>query len=573
MSREPITFDKGINLKKGPLFLGEDELISCSGWDFRTAGQLSARPSRNQLYSIDTDSDSTVHGFQVYDDSLYAASKAYCLGDQAYFNYIYHRLTTGTSWTNVGLMGGNAKPRWANYLGFTFAVDGGANQKAFLDDEDYTWGVENPTAAPEVVVGAAEVGGPDGTYYCYVTFYVIFPNGHAYETGASSVGTVEPSENAVEWSGIPTCGYAGDGLDIRRRLYRSVSGINYLVKELMDNTTTTFSDVTTDATLQASSTLASSQSYPVPGDFVDVAVYIQRIFGIKGEKLYWTETYAPFSYLAGNNATVSTDGEDLVACVEWGDQLYIATTREWKRLQGNDPDTWALKYTFADNGVINRYTVEKTKYGILGLWYDGIYLFDGVFNKNITEKYLGTEFFTDLDDLTVCFSEYDGDRYYFYYASSSTTVDKCLVLDMNAWPEMVFFHDDFIADAHKYDRDNGTRYLTKSGYEYYESGTETISTTLQTGDRVFKEALKKKNLEYLYYDIDTGGADVVVTFYVDGTADSTTMTLNTTSRERKRSTHLHLMEGYRHSIKITCSDSEDVVIYAPWALEASAVGD
>jgi len=112
----------------------------------------------------------------------------------------------------------------------------------------------------------------------------------------------------------------------------------------------------------------------------------------------------------------------------WSEQLYIPSRYRWYRLQGSSSDTWSVKQTFTDSGVINRHTLAVTRFGILGLYYDGIYIFDGATNKNLTEKYLGEQFFADIDDLDSCWAYFDGLRYYFYYTD---TTNQCIVLDFS----------------------------------------------------------------------------------------------------------------------------------------------
>jgi hypothetical protein len=127
-------------------------------------------------------------------------------------------------------------------------------------------------------------------------------------------------------------------------------------------------------------------------------------------------------------------------------------------------------------------------------------------------------------------------------------------------------------DATEYYPEGSLRYQSLDGYEYTVGGTETIDTTVITGDRVFGNIGKLKNLRYLYSDIDTSSEDVTVTFYVDGTSYFT-LTLNTSSRTRARSEVLPQVEGYRFSLGITCSDAQNVKIYSPWVLEGTPVGD
>ncbi len=573
MTVESFSFDKGMNRKKSPLFLSEGELYTCKGFGFKHDGILEARTPTTIGAVIDATVTSLINGIHRYGNSIYASSKALCPGGQAYFNYIYHRLSTVATYSSVNILSGSIRPRMADYQEFVFMVDG-ESRKAYTQGYAYEWGINPPTQAPNVAIGA-DVGAPntpDGEYSCYVTFYVIFPNGKVAESAPSPAGTVTVDHDKINWSGIPVCSYAGTGLTIHRKLYRTVSGVIYYVATINDNTTTTYTDGETDATLQVNPIMTSDDYGSIPLGAVDITMYLQRIFYIKDNKLGWSEPYMPFSIKSTSDVVVSKEDEDLVAVVDWGDQLYMVSAERWYRLQGSDSSTWAIKKTFTDVGVVNRYTLKETKYGILGLWNNGVYLFDGSTSRSITEKILGEKFFTDIADLSVCYSEWDGSKYTLHYASAGSTLDSCLVIDFSFSPEIRIYENDFLATSEEVYKETNHRYLAKGGYEYTEGGTETIATSIVTGDKAFQAILKRKCLDYLYYDIDTNGKDVTVGIYVDGTLVQT-LTLNESSRVRKRSDKLMAKEGYRFALQITCADSQALEIYSPWALEATPVGD
>lgn len=568
MTIEAITFSKGLNLRKNPFLLSEGELVSCSGFSFDIDGQMTAREARTQEEIIDTETGSLINGLHRYGSSMYASSRAYCPGKQAHFNYIY-KADVGSNYEKIAVLAGNKRPRFADYNGFTFMVDG-ESKKACINGNVYEWGVENPSHAPDVVPGVA--GNPDGDYSCYVTFWIQFPNGKTMETGPSAVAEVTVVTQKITWSHIPVCPYSAEDVIIHRRLYRTVSGTAYLVTRIPDNTQTTYTDDVTDATLQAAAALGTTGYSTPPNYATDIAVYLERIFLIKENKLYWSEAYSPFTFKATSYVVVGEENEVLKAVVNWGDQLYIGSSREWYRLQGSDPDTWAIKRTFSDCGTITRDTVVRTKYGLLTLHYNGIYIFDGSFSRNLTARYLGESFFTDLDDLSVSWAEFDGTRYWFYYASSDSTLDSCIIIDFTYAPEYRIYSDNFVADAFMWYPETGVKYLAKDGYEYSTGGTEIIPLSLQTGDYTFKNALQRKNPRYLYYDIDTSGNDVTVILYADG-ANFQSLILNTAARTRKRSKLLKQIDGYHFSLALSCADGQNVIIYEPWALEAVPVGE
>ena len=515
---------------------------------------------------------SKINGIHRYGESIYASSRAYCPGEQAYFNYIYRRHIDASYEKMYYMLASDTRPRFSDFEKFTFVVDG-ESKMAYTNNRGYIWGVDNPPIGPVVSAGAA--GSPSGTYQCYVTFYVVFgENEKVVETGPSPVGAVTVTSQKISWARIPICRFVGDEITIYRRLWRTVSGDPYLVTTIRDNYTTTFTDNVTDAVLQVSTALGTEGYSTLPSGqgVVDLAEYLKRMFAIKENKLYWSEPYSPFSFKTTSNVTVSKDFENLVGIINWGDQMYMVSAEEWYRLQGSDPTTWAIKRTFTDNGIINRHTMAKTRYGIVGLWNDGIYLFDGNTTKNITDKILGKEFFQDLDDSTVCWSTFDGMRYWFYYASSGSTIDSCVILDFSLHPEYRVYHDNWVADAHEFHKVSNHHYLAKNGYEYSEGGTETIPTIMTSGDRAFGAITKRKCLRYLYYDIDTNGKDVTISILVDGTSVQE-LTLNTSTRQWQRSEQLIASEGYRFGVQVECADSQDLRIYAPWALEADPVGE
>jgi hypothetical protein len=459
-----------------------------------------------------------------------------------------------------------------DYEGFIYIVNGTEN-KMFTNGYLYDWGVPNPILPPTVAGGTT--GNPNGSYSLYYTYVVKFPNGKTYETAPSPAATVTVSNAVINWTGIPQCPYTGGGISFARKLYRTSSSLisTYFVTQIDNNNYTSYADNFTDAQLQANDAI-DTDAYAPPPVFTDITNYLQRMFGITGPDLYFSEPYEPLAFIPSNYITVSKDGEDLVAVVPWGDQLFIASASKWYRLQGSDSDTWAIRNTFADNGVINPHTVWGTKYGILGLWRDGIYQFDGSLTKNITVNKIGRELFTEtISSLSSCYASWDGRRYRFVYPTTGTTLSKCLVLDFTVPGDIRFDYEDFVPSAHEYDFETGINYWAKSnGYQYEDGTTETILASLQTGSRTAKNPFHQKQTEYIYYDIDTGGEDVTLTVYADGVACTPTYTINHSGRTRKRLA-LGSNQGYRFDIGLSCADAKDLVIYEPWGISFNIFGN
>jgi hypothetical protein len=474
-------------------------------------------------------------------------------------------------YTSVGVLSSGNRPRITDYDEFSFVVTG-SDKKAFTHGNWYDWDINPPESAPTVAVGAA--GSTTGTYTCYTTFLIKFPNGKEYETAPSPSGAVTTSSQKITWSNIPKSLYTGTGVKITRKLYRYSTGLGsiYYVTEIPDNTTTSYTDNETDATLITNDILSTAEYDCPPNGIHDVCEYLQRVFAIKDNWLYPSEPYQPFCFVAAEAIPVVKDGENLVGLCQWGDQLYICTTTTWFRLQGSDSSTWAVRNTFAEKGCVNKHTIRRTRYGIIGLWYDGIYVFDGTVAKNVTEKKIGTAFFDNIT-VNLCFGEWDGERYRFFYNDGTTYVNAVLIVDFSEYPEMKFYNDTFYPNAYEYHVPTGIRYIgNRDGFQYKSGGTEVISTELETREAICKNIFKQKGLQYLYYDINTNGKDVTVTFYVDDVAQSPVITLNEASRVRERLA-LASWQGYRISIKIVCADSSGLKIYEPWGIDYTPFGD
>lgn len=148
----------------------------------------------------------------------------------------------------------------------------------------------------------------------------------------------------------------------------------YYVATISDNTTLVYEDTKTDAQLSAAAT-----SYIDDYDQPPIPKYIEWHYGrpfmvdaTYNHRLYWGE--AAGGATATENevlmplATIEDSYDDLrVAGYEfadpqglfsWGVNLYIPLKDTWIRKQGNDPDTWVYRKTYAKYGIGAPHTVD-----------------------------------------------------------------------------------------------------------------------------------------------------------------------------------------------------------------------
>lgn len=558
---ELITFESGINQRKAPLYLEAGESCDASNFVLEHEGSLQAR----KALEVDIAYANRITGIHTYDIHKYVTTE----GDM--YDYA----------TSMAFgMTGTEKTKFLDLEGITFVFDS-TQKKMILDGGVYDWSISNPSVYPSV--SAAATGSiPGDQYLCYYTFLITFNNGYVYETylspasnGGTPVVCSDPTSNTINWDIVPTMTNVPDYVaSVHRKLYRGSTtlGDNYYVATISDNTTTTYVDTLANATLLGNGAYPLTGKNPVSTSFVDADIHLQRVFYTVGNTLYWTEAYDPLGVAPDNTIVVSKENEDLTCCVQYGDQLYMSSKSAWYRLQGSLPEQFQIKKPFTTQGCINRHTLRKTVLGIIFLGWDGVYMFDGANTKNITAPILGYEYWENVTNKEHyrTHAEWDEKMYYLYHTYNGLT--RCLVIDFTTFPVLRCFFTDVKATAMEYSRENGIALYGVGNYLMKHGTGEVFSAFVKSKDLSFKNIFGRKRLNTLFYDIDTNGKDVVVTFIQDGVELPTTITLNTNGRERGAENDIPETEGYVYSIKISCEDAEGVVLYGPWGLQADLYG-
>lgn len=256
--------------------------------------------------------------------------------------------------------------------------------------------IRNPATAP-TAADSGSGGNPDGVYKCYVSFLFTFPGGMTYETGLSPAsGDVTVATNQIAWTAIPVATSnqyvtRSGSVAITRKLYRgpgtggALADI-YYVATIADNTTTTYTDDASDATLIANGVCDVEEYLPIGAWSNGYTRLVENAFGCfhygrlytipktvtYWHRLYYSEAAAgdtasdneiilPLASKANNwldlRTCVPYGGAEPMGLVSWGSYLYIALRRTWIKKSGEEPDTWAIKKTFALHGVAASATI------------------------------------------------------------------------------------------------------------------------------------------------------------------------------------------------------------------------
>ena len=607
MGNEKIFFHEGLSYEVRSALQTMGYLQTAKNIAYRKEGQQELRPSYKALNSTAV---GAVHSVERFRGRL-------LIGDGA---YLRHNALSG-NFTSLGSSFANSIFFAREYKDFLHLVNGTDN--LFFDEDGnlYYAHVANPTTAPSGTAG--DEGEPSDTYALYVSYLITWPNGQMYETGLSSASDdVEVSSEKITWSAIPVCPYAavsGTAPTIHRKLYRGPGtggalGDIYLVTTITDNTTVTYSDNFTDAELAANGG-SMVDDYDVPPTTPQFLEYhYSRLFLIDTDnpnRLYYSDTPAgdtstenevlrPLSFTLDNWTDLRAAGfgrVDPQGLIAWGTYIYVPLKHTWIRKDGNDPDTWAIKKTWASHGIGAPHTIVPIPDigGIIGLTpptggRPGLAVFNGSTTSLVTKDMFVDLFEDDLNHNSIenCRGAFDGRYYHLLYPSGSNTQpNKHAAFDLSKFPKIrLAMWEDLNSRSMYVDDQTSKVYIGGSdGYVRDNRSGESIDIEVKThdligtmsGGRRSKEngPNQKKVLEKLKYSLNTGGKDVTLEIYLDGSLGvwpdgETTKTITGTDDSVQYVESLPMgWECYKYTIRIYGSDLTTFELFSPWDVTLS----
>jgi hypothetical protein len=249
----------------------------------------------------------------------------------------------------------------------------------------------------------------------------------------------------------------------------------------------------------------------------------------------------PIAFLQDNWDDLRVSGfekTDVMGLQTWGTNFYIAFKQTWLKRQGNNPDTWSYKKSWAKHGVAASDTISVWSRGILYLSTNvaqecGIANFNGQSSELVTSPRFDYIFNEDLDPDTAddAVGMVIGNYYHLLYQDNAAAW-KWLALDLKRFPDIRVAHWETVCgtgtarslDAYSqgYDSTKNLSFLVggSNGIVYRDSYTAAaIPFEVWTKDCIGdpKIANDEKTLKEIRFNLDTGGQDVTLELYIDGT--------------------------------------------------------
>jgi len=298
--RNPLLFDGGLNTKFQKAIIDENESPECLNVIFED-GAVGTRGGRTKL-------NTTAVGSFVC-DGLYTRKTDAAAETMVGFWNGTAFAWNGNSFVTVGsaqsIMTAGVRVIATNYENHLFVGNGYVNPYKWNGTDWTRHGVPAPTTTMGAATGAA--GNPNGLYMWKATFV----NSQLAESDLGPAITLTVASTRVSLTSIPTASQSfGVGY---RRLYRTVtSGSTYLrLTEITDNSTTTYTDNTADASLGA----AAPTDNGVP-PLYDVILYHQdRLFmndPANPNYVWYTNLGEPYTVASTNFMKMGDASGDIV---------------------------------------------------------------------------------------------------------------------------------------------------------------------------------------------------------------------------------------------------------------------
>lgn len=457
---------------------------------------------------------------------------------------------------------------WNTTTEAVFALNG-TDRKRIEGANVYEWGHDAPSSAPTTAVGAGS--GLTGDYSAKITYLRKEGSTVVFESSASAAGTTRTLADGslnVTWTD-PT-----DTQITHIRVYRTESGgSTYYLDQDVAYGVQACDTNTADSSL-TSTEPPTDHDRPPLGSVVFGPAFDGSLFILYENKIYFCKTKQPEYWPTAYYVEAGSLQYPLIAGIIFNGQVYVLSQLDIYVLQGTSYNTFfpvpmaALCGTRAAAAIAG-----AVGYGIYHLGADGIYLFTGSLDTNITDDRFRPIFQgatvngvpgINLDALDQCLMAIYRNRLFFAYpGGSNTTASDFLIGNLKTGQTQHYTYGNNFT-ALKVDEYNDRLLAADtSGYVWVLEDssvtlddTTAISWALETQE--FTLQTRAHFPRWVKYDVDASGATTATgTVYLDGVSHQS-HTLNQDRNTKRRL--VKTGNGERMSVRV--SGSGPIEIYA-----------
>jgi hypothetical protein len=397
------TFDSGLNSHASPYILKDGAATQAENVRFNEQfGSLAKRPTTNSYGTIGSSSVTSLFRYYKADATkklIATGSTDIYVGDDS----------AGTFQTIKDNMTDGKRFQWVTYQDIAIGTNGFDQPVKYDGATDITMDTDGARTFDNLV---AELGAPfaelnTGTNLDSQSWYlykVAFYNGstYSYSTARSNPIPTGITVYNVALTDIPlgpsgtTTRYIFRTLGNASRAAALADSTYYKVGTISDNTTTTFSDSTTDndADDDAAPTWAtvSAGTNVTPPKGTIATIHRERLW-ISGNltfpsEIYWSDVFNPDYFDPANYDRIrEDDGDSITGVIE-----QLGTLRIFKNntiqsyYTDRDTSEWASSPSFVTGaGAHSPYSIANSPNGIYYLSGEGLYLFTGQSSKLVSD--------------------------------------------------------------------------------------------------------------------------------------------------------------------------------------------
>jgi hypothetical protein len=332
-------------------------------------------------------------------------------------------------------------------------------------------GIAAPSSAPTMADGGA--GNLDaGDYIAVVTFYNSASGAESNPSDVSSTLTLGANKQ-IAWTNIPV----SDNEQVTsRRLYRTLvdqQGVYYLVDEIADNLTTTYTDNVIETALGID--VSFDNGVPPPNLHYNV-IWQERLWATDETDLFYSELALPESHGDFSFLQVSPDdGHQILGILPFGDKLIVGKTNKTFIVSG--VDRFEVQSLSNAHGCHSHHSMKSSEGSAFWFGGDNFYRSDGNAVKGVGDvKVRDLVDGIDLTYATRIVSSIDAKKGWYLSivpSAGASEPDKLLVYNYrdDAWT--IFDYE--MADAN----DGAPSWIA----DFFDStGASTLYGNLQGGD-------------------------------------------------------------------------------------------